>query len=114
MDADGANQHRLTFESKYADSPAWSPKGDKIAYMSMDKRGKFDIWTINPDGTNAVKVTSLRGSNEYPTWAPDGSLLAFVNISRGKSNLFVIKPDGSRLRQVTRSGNIKMPDWSGF
>lgn len=114
MDADGANQRRVTFESKYADSPAWSPKGDRVAYMAMNEYGKFDIWTVGPDGTGSTKVTTLRGNNEYPTWAPDGSLLAFVNSAGGRSNLYVIKADGSRLRQVTTTGDIKMPDWSGF
>jgi TolB protein len=114
MDADGANQHRITFDTKYADSPAWSPKGDKIAFMSMNAQSRFDIWVVNTDGTNAMKITSIPGSSENPTWAPDGSLIAFTNSAGGKSNLFVVKPDGSRVRQVTTNGNIKMPDWSGY
>ncbi len=114
MDADGANQRRITFETKYSDSPAWSPKGDKIAYMAMNETGKFDIWVINSDGSGATKVTSMSGSSENPTWAPDGSMIAFTNSVGGKSDLYVVKPDGSRLRRVTTTGDIKMPDWSGY
>ncbi|MCX7727535.1 MAG: DPP IV N-terminal domain-containing protein [Chitinispirillaceae bacterium] len=114
MDADGANQRRLTFHSKYADSPAWSPKGDKIAYQAMDENQKFDIWIVGLEGNDPVKITSIEGNNEYPTWSPDGSLIAFVNIYGGRSDLYVVKADGSRIRRVTNSGNVKMPDWSDF
>ena len=38
---DGANQRRLTFENKYTDSPAWSPKGDKSPFMM--ENGKIDM-----------------------------------------------------------------------
>ncbi len=114
MDADGANQRRVTFNSKYADSPAWSPKGDRIAYTSMAENGKFDIWMIGPDGSDPVKITALNGNNEYPTWAPDGSLIAFENGYGGRSDLYVMKPNGSRVHRITSSGDAKMPDWSDF
>jgi TolB protein len=114
MDADGANQRRITFETKYADSPAWSPKGDKVAFMAMNEAGRFDIWVISSDGSGTTQVTSMNGTSENPTWAPDGSMIAFTNSVGGKSDLYVVKPDGSRLRKVTSSGDIKMPDWSGY
>ncbi len=112
MDADGANTRRITFKGSYQDSPAWSPKGDKIAYTSFDK--KFDIWVVNIDGSEPKKVTSNFGNNEYPTWSPDGSNIAFVSRYGGKSNIFLIRPDGSGLKQITKSGNAKMPEWSKF
>ncbi|MBN1577466.1 MAG: PD40 domain-containing protein [Chitinispirillaceae bacterium] len=114
MDADGANQRRVTFNSKYTDSPAWSPKGDRIAYMSMAERGKFDIWMTGPDGSDPAQITSLNGNNEYPTWSPDGALIAFVNSYGGRNDLYVMKPNGSRVRRITSTGDVKMPDWSDF
>ena len=114
MDADGANQRRLTFHGKYADSPAWSPRGDRIAYHSMSENGNFDIWMIGPDGSDPVQITSLAGSNEYPTWSPDGSLIAFVNTTGSRTDICVMKPNGSRVRRITSSGDAKMPDWSDY
>ncbi len=113
MDADGANTKRITFNGSYQDSPAWSPKGDKIAYSSF-KEGRFDIYIINPDGSEPFKVTTGYGNSEYPAWSPDGSNIAFVSRRGGRSDIFYIRPDGSGLKQITRSGNAKMPDWSKF
>jgi TolB protein len=114
MDKDGANQRRLTFSSKWADSPAWSPKGDKIAYMSMGESSLFDIWIINVDGTGDTKVTTVRGNNEYPTWSPDGNLIGFTNSTGARSDFYIVKPDGTHLKKVTTSGDVKQPYWSGF
>lgn len=114
MDADGANQKRVSFNSNYADSPVWSPKGDKIAFQSMAENGKFDIWMINTDGSDPVQVSTTGGNNEYPTWSPDGALVAFVNNYGGRSDLFVMKPNGNRVRRITNTGDVKMPDWSDF
>ena len=113
MDTDGANTRRITFEGSYQDSPAWSPKGDKVAYSSL-RDGKFDICIVSPDGSDPARVTTNPGNNEYPTWSPDGSHIGFVSTRGGRGNIYCIRPDGTGLKQITKSGNAKMPDWSKF
>ncbi len=113
MDSEGTDSRRLTFDGSYQDSPAWSPKGDKIAYSSLHK-GKFDIWLIESDGSKAHAVTSIPGNNEYPTWSPDGAHIAFVNTRGGKSNIYTVNVLRGDIKQITFSGNAKMPDWSQF
>jgi len=114
MDAYGSNQRRITFEGRYNDNPVWSPRGDKIAYASMAQGYRFNIWTVSPDGSGAKQITDMPGSSEFPTWSPDGSLIAFVNTQGGRSDLYVIRPDGTRLRRVTTTGDIRMPRWERF
>ena len=48
MNADGTNQKRLTFQGNYNQEPAWSPKGDLIAFSGRDEQRSFDIYTVNP------------------------------------------------------------------
>lgn len=80
----------------------------------MDESQKFDIWMINPDGSEPTQITSINGNNEYPAWSPDGSLVAFVNNYGGRNDIYVMKPNGNRVKRITSSGDVKMPAWSDF
>ena len=102
MDSDGGNARRLTFQGRYNTSPVWSPKGNRIAYEGA--AGGFQIFTINPDGTNAVQITTAGG--KYPSWSPDGRYLAFT---LGSNRLGIMNANGGNIRIL---GNGANPAWS--
>ena len=56
--------------------PRWSPKGDRIAFMST-AAGQWDIWMIEKDGSPA-QLTKMEGSFLYPAWHPNGRRLVLV------------------------------------
>jgi TolB protein len=59
-------------------SPAFSPDGHKLAFIS-DRSGTADIWISAPDGGQPRKLTSLREGDlpMSPSWSPDGTRIAF-------------------------------------
>ena len=86
VNADGTNPVRLTHNSVSDAYPAWSPDGSKIAFASRRGRDSededfgSDIYVMNADGTNPVRLTEMPGSVHAsdPQWSPDGSKIAFA------------------------------------
>lgn len=85
--------------------PSWSPDGSLIAYVS-DRSGDGDVYIMNADGSNKRIVTGADDGAEdmMPAWAADGQWLAFSSNRNNSSTfqVFIAKPDGSDVRQVTR------------
>jgi Tol biopolymer transport system component len=80
---DGTELRQLTndiYKNRY---PRWSPDGKKIAFYS-NRGGKYEVWTINRDGSGLQQVTynSTAGAM-YPVWSPDGARLAYSDIGAG-------------------------------
>jgi TolB protein len=90
----------LSYEGNYNTSPAWSPKGDQIAYESRTNRG-FQVFTAALQGENVRQVTSAdNGIHESPVWSPDGRYLAVVAKKGGKHRILVIDLIGSGTRSI--------------
>ncbi len=93
------------------------PNG-KIAFSS-DRNGTKDIWVMNPDGSGQALVRS-DGADDfyepYPAWSPGGRDIAFMREWRPfnhQGNIFVMRFDGSDLRQVTDGFDYHYgPAWS--
>jgi tricorn protease len=61
--------------------PRYSPAGDQIAFVS-DRSDEWNIWTAEPDGTNAKQLTELTGASfSQLAWAPNGKFLIATDAS---------------------------------
>jgi TolB protein len=110
MDAEGSNTRRITVEGSYHDSSAWSPDGMRLAFVSrIDNR--FDIYVYNLKSNEMSKLTENSGRNENPSWSPDGRHLVFSSNRSGRYQLYLVDYDGRNVRQITTSGENKMPKW---
>jgi TolB protein len=105
MDADGANQVRVTNNDEHNGSYAWSPDGTQIAFVSDG-----EIAIINADGTNPRILTADVTPNDpdfrfrcsRPSWSPDGTRLAFESGFASKSETYTIDSDGTNFQFVTQ------------
>jgi len=118
IDFDGKGLTRLTTHPARDARPAWSPKGDKIAFVS-DRDGRYEIYVMNDDGTRPVRLTFGATStkagerNLAPDWSPDGEKIAFASDRDGTAGIYVMNADGSGLVRLTFGGTADAePSWS--
>jgi TolB protein len=104
-DADGANEQAMLVSNEPIISPAWSPNGKRIAYVSFQKK-KPIVYVQDVEVPRQNIVANFKGSNSAPAWSPDGARLAVALTRDGNSQIYLINPDGSNARRLTFSGGI--------
>jgi len=99
MDTTGTNSVRLTKNERTDRAPDWSPDGTLIAWWTVIESGTASLWLMKPDGSAQRKLTT----GLSPSWSPDSRAIAFSNFTpkRDKIVLWIIKVDGSGLKQIT-------------
>jgi TolB protein len=111
-DSDGYNEQNVLEQSEPIMSPAWSPDGSHLAYVSFET-GHAVVYVQSLYTGRRSVLADFRGSNSAPAWSPDGKQLAIVLSRDGSSQIYLVKPDGSGLRRITFSGAIDTePDFS--
>ena len=95
------NGARLTTASKSTD-PAWSPKGDWIAFVSRET----DVCIVSPSSGQMYQLTGGQGVNLRPSFSPDGRMIVFSSTRNGKPQLFVMGANGQNPTPI-------LPDYAG-
>ena len=104
-DADGENAQSALASPEPIISPAWSPDGNQLAYVSFESR-KPVVYAHNVSTGKRRLIANFKGSNSAPAWSPDGKTLA-VTLSRdGGSQLFLLNANGGEPRRLIQSSSI--------
>lgn len=95
----------------------WSSDGARLACESfgLTDPSRTGVWTIrSSDGGGLTQITSNPGGDDIPgDFSPDGKRLVFLRTLNGQVGLFVVKLDGTGLRQITPPGMILDPPGPG-
>ncbi len=76
MNSDGTGLRQLTEGPSVNRYPSWSPRGDRIVYVS-ELDGNRDIWIMNVDGSERVRLTKYPGFDSDPVWCLSANRIIF-------------------------------------
>jgi Tol biopolymer transport system component len=129
---DGTDVARLT-DGVNDSWASWSPDGTKILFSSTrydpsiegcepgfphEYRCPTDIYLMDADGSNVVRLTDDPAGEFMPRWSPDGRLIAFVREGDPGAGtyeaIYTMRPDGTDVSQVSSGdrGSDFWPSWS--
>jgi TolB protein len=112
-DADGENPHVVMQSNEPLMSPAWSPDGQRLAYVSFENRLPSVYVQLLKTGERQ-RVSAKAGVNQAPAWSPDGKKLALTLSTRdGNLDVYVLDLTTQALTRITDDPGIDTePQWS--
>jgi TolB protein len=113
MPALGGNADRVTFAGSYNISPAPSPDGKLLAYVSR-VGGAYKLHVMDLASSTVTALTDTT-ADENPSFAPNSRLILYATQLQGREALMTSTLDGRiKARLAGQSGDIREPDWGPF
>lgn len=103
VDAETGEMTQLTTDPEDDYDPAWSPDGQKLAYVSIIGGNNPEIFVINRDGSDKTRLTMTTSDDIHPTWSPDGSKIAFASNMTGNFEIYIMDASGGDPIRMTNS-----------
>ena len=104
-DSDGEGAQSALTSPEPIISPAWSPNGAQLTYVSFESR-KPVIYAHDVATGKRRLLANFRGSNSAPAWSPDGRQIVATLSRDGGSQLYVMDANGGEPRRLTQSSSI--------
>ena len=104
-DADGEGGQIALRSQEPIISPAWSPDGKELAYVSFETQ-KAVVWAQEIATGRRAMVANFKGTNSAPAWSPDGSQLALSMSRDGPTQLYLMNRSGEVVRRLTTGSAI--------
>ncbi len=109
---DGKRLKQLTHSRAIDISPAWSPDGSQLAFVS-DRAGSPQIYLMDAGGGEARRLTFQGQYNTSPAWSPDGRWIAYESRVGGQFDIWLIDPEGTmNLPLIVHPRSDETPTWS--
>lgn len=107
IDLATAAVRRLGSVGAWADEePAWSHDGRRIAFSSTrGQAGNFDIFVMDADGANVIRLTDHRAPEQDPVWAADDKSVFFTGERDGRGEIYRVWLADKRVDRVTNGIN---------
>ncbi len=111
-DADGQDAHVIVSSPEPIMSPAWSPDGKRMAYVSFEDKSA-GVYVQNLGTGERRKVSGAPGINGAPAWSPDGATLALTLSKDGSPDVYTLDLASGALRRLTQDDSIETEaNWS--
>lgn len=95
--------------------PQWTPDGRKILYYASNGEN-FDIWTMNPDGSEATQLTNDPADEIEPAMSPDMGTLVYAAYDRAKRNFDLwainLREKGGQTQLTFDCADDRSPAWA--
>ena len=119
MNSDGTASHQITEMPEGACQPAWSPDGQRLAFISPCAGNQeiypgAGIFIINVDGTGLNAIASVPGGDYDPDWSPDGGTMVFTSLrDYNRAQIYEVTLEDNSVRSLSANKvRDSQPVWS--